>query len=189
MKKKNIIILFVVIAILGLWIWNSYNSLITENELVDNSWAQVETQYQRRLDLIPNLVNAVKGIMSQEQTVFGAIAEARTRYSGAITVNEKVKAASQMESALGRLLVIMERYPELKSVQTVRDLMTQLEGTENRVNVARMRFNDQVRLYNLKTKRFPGNIVAVLFHFSEKDYFLAAPEAKNAPVIDLDINK
>lgn len=187
--KKTTIVLLIIVIIIGAWVWTSYNQLVTSNEAVDGSWAQVETQYQRRFDLIPNLVNAVKGVMSQEQEVFGSLAEARTRYSGAVNTNEKVVAASQVESALSRLLVIMENYPDLKSANTVQDLMSQLEGTENRISVARTRFNDQVRDFNVMIKRVPRNIVANLFNFDEKNYFEVAPEAQNAPVVDLNLDK
>lgn len=174
----------VIVLILG-YGWSTYNNLVTSNENVDNQWAQVETQYQRRLDLIPNLVNSVKGIMNQEQEVFGAIADARTRYAGAITVNDKAMAASQVESAFGRLLAVMENYPQLKSAENVQTLMAQLEGTENRVSVERKRFNDMVRDFNLMTKRFPSSVIASIFGFSEKAYFESAPGAENAPVVEV----
>ena len=184
MKKTLTIILVVVVAV-ALYCWDIYNKMIIANEAVDNQWAQVETQYQRRVDLIPNLVNSVKGIMNQEQSVFGAISDARTRYAGAITVNDKALAASQVESAFGRLLAVMENYPELKSAENVQTLMAQLEGTENRVSVERKRFNDMVRNFNLMTKRFPSNVVASMFGFSEKVYFESAPGAENAPTVEL----
>ncbi len=183
---KNILIgiLVVVVLVVG-YGWMTYNSLVSTNENVDNQWAQVQTQYQRRLDLIPNLVNSVKGVMKQEQAVFGALADARTRYAGAITVNDKAIAASQVESAFGRLLAVMENYPQLKSSDTVQTLMSQLEGTENRVSVERKRFNDMVLNFNLMTKRFPSSIVAKMFGFSEKAYFESAPGAQNAPAVEL----
>ncbi|TRZ64954.1 MAG: LemA family protein [Spirochaetia bacterium] len=184
MTKKILIGVAVVIVLILGYGWLTYNNLVTTNENVDNQWAQVETQYQRRVDLIPNLVNSVKGVMSQEQTVFGAISDARTRYAGAITVNDKAMAASQVESAFGRLLAVMENYPELKSAENVQTLMAQLEGTENRVSVERKRFNDMVRNFNLMTKRFPSSVVASMFGFSEKVYFESAPGAENAPVVE-----
>lgn len=187
MKKALIIILALAIIIVA-WLWTSYNKLVTANEQVDNQWAQVEVQYQRRFDLIPNLVEAVKGAMSQEQKVFGDLAAARANYSGASTVNGKAEAATQVESALSRLLVIMENYPELKSIATVQTLMAQLEGTENRVSVERNRFNEEVKGYNLLTKRFPSNIMASVFNFSEKAYFQVAPAAAEAPKVDLQLN-
>ncbi|MFA5155298.1 MAG: LemA family protein [Patescibacteria group bacterium] len=191
MKKTSLVIIIVLVAVvlIGAWFWSSYNSLVTANEAVDNQWAQVETQYQRRFDLIPNLVAAVKGAMSQEQQVFGDLAKARENYSGAQTVNDKAAAASQVEGALGRLLVIMENYPQLKSVDTVQTLMAQLEGTENRINVERGRFNEEVKNFNVLTKRFPMNMLAGMYGFSEKTYFQAADTAATAPTVDLQLNK
>lgn len=161
----------------------TYNGLVTLNIAADTQWKQVETQYQRRFDLIPNLVESVKGIMNQEQTVFTAIADARTKYSGAVTPDEKAAAATQVESALGRLLVITENYPLLKSSDTVTALMSQLEGTENRVSVERMRFNENIQSYNLKVKRFPSSIMALIFGFGERQYFNAAPGSETAPAV------
>jgi LemA protein len=181
--KKVFIILAVVVAVLALYAWATYNKMVTANEGVDNMWAQVETQYQRRFDLIPNLVNSVKGAMGQEQKVFGDLAEARTRYAGAQTVNEKAEAATQVEGALGRLLVIMENYPQLKSVETVQTLMVQLEGTENRISVERKRFNDAARDFNVMVKRIPAKWLAAMFGFLEKAYFQAAAGSENAPAV------
>lgn len=182
MKKSTYIVIAVVVVVL-LYGWSTYNSLVTGTVGIDGQWAQVETQYQRRFDLIPNLVESVKGIMKQEVEVFSDITEARTRYSGAMTVDDKARAAGQVESALGRLLVIAENYPQLKSSDTVQTLMSQLEGTENRVAVERKRFNDAIASYNLKTKRFPSNILASLFGFNERAYLEAAAGAENAPQV------
>lgn len=182
MKKTGIIVLIVVI-VLVLYGWTSYNGFVTLNEGVNNQWSQVETQYQRRFDLIPNLVESVKGVMKQEQAVFTAIADARTRYAGATTVDAKAQAAGQVESALGRLLVITENYPQLKSSETVQTLMVQIEGTENRVSVERKRFNDVVRDYNLKTKRFPGSVFAKIFGFAPHTYFESTQGAENTPQV------
>ncbi|MFA6132158.1 MAG: LemA family protein [Patescibacteria group bacterium] len=179
--KAILIIIGILVVGAAIYSFSFYNSLITGAETVDNQWAQVETQYQRRFDLIPNLVDSVKGIMKQEQEVFGAIAEARTRYSGATTVDEKAGAATEVESALSRLLVVMENYPELKSSENVTTLMVQLEGTENRISVERGRFNDEVKSYNLLVKRFPGNLFAKLLGFSERAYFEAAEGSAAAP--------
>lgn len=187
MKKTGLIAIVAVIVIIGGWFWSSYNKLVTANEGVDNQWAQVETQYQRRFDLIPNLVNTVKGAMAQEQKVFGDLADARANYSGAQTVNEKAAAATQVEGALGRLLAIMENYPELRSIDTVQTLMAQLEGTENRISVERGRFNDSVRSFNVMIKRFPMNIMARVFGFLEKNYFEVVEAAAVAPTVDLNI--
>jgi LemA protein len=184
--KKGIIILLIVVVVLGGYIWTTYNKLITSNEGVENKWAQVETQYQRRFDLIPNLVNAVKGVMNQETEIFLGIADARTKYSGATSVNEKAAAAGQVESALGRLLVVMENYPNLKSADNVTDLMTQLEGSENRISVERKRFNDAVKGYNLMTKRIPAKWVAGMFDFEEKSYFESAEGSEEAPEVNFE---
>ncbi len=184
MKKTSIVIIAIVVLVL-LYGWSTYNRLVTGRENADNQWAQVETQYQRRFDLIPHLVESVKGIMKQEQEVFKAIADARTRYSGASSVDAKAAAATQVEGALGRLLVVMENYPQLKSAENVQTLMAQLEGTENRVSVERKRFNDMVRDFNLATKRFPSSLVASMFGFAERSYFEAAPGTEAAPKVQL----
>ena len=183
---KNLLwVVLGVVAILAVWVFSSYNGLVSSNEAVASQWAQVETQYQRRFDLIPNLVASVKGIMTQEQEIFTAIADARTKYSGATTPDQKAAAATQVESALGRLLVITENYPELKSSTNVQDLMTQLEGTENRISVERKRYNDMVQAYNLKTKQFPSSIAAMVFGFASHTYFEAAEGTEAPPAVDL----
>jgi LemA protein len=183
-RNKTLIVVLAIIALVAIWLFGSYNGFVSANENVNNSWAQVENQLQRRFDLIPNLVSTVKGITGQEQKVFGDLAEARTRYSGAGSVNEKAQYATQVESALGRLLVIAENYPQLQSSQAFRDLMVQLEGTENRISVERMRYNDTVKNFNLKVKTLPSNIVAKIFGFDEKAYFEIKEEAKNAPKVE-----
>ncbi len=182
MKKTGWIILGILVFI-GFWAAGAYNRLISANESVDTQWAQVQTSYQRRFDLIPNLVETVKGISEQEQEVFGMIAEARTRYSGATTVDEQVDATNQMETALGRLLVVMENYPELKSSESYQTLMAQLEGTENRINVERSRYNDVVKTYNLSIKRLPTSLIAGLMGFSEREYYEADAAAQQAPAV------
>ncbi len=189
MTKKVWLIIIALIVILGAWFWTSYNRLVLANETVDSAWQQVETQYQRRFDLIPNLVAAVKGAMGQEQQVFGDLAKARENYSGAQSVSDKAAAAGQVEGAFGRLLAIMENYPQLKSIDTVQTLMAQLEGTENRISVERSRFNDEVKNFNVLTKRFPMNVLANLYNFSDKNYFAAVSGAAEAPQVDLEINK
>ncbi len=183
--KKSWLIIVGIVLFLGLSLVGFYNSLVTKTQAVDNQWAQVETQYQRRFDLIPNLVKSVEGIMSQEQEVFGQIAEARTRYSGATTVEEKAQAATQVESALGRLLVVMENYPQLLSSANVSQLMDELAGTENRIAVERRRFNDLVRDYNVTIKKFPANLVAGVFGFDARSYFEAAEGAEEAPEVEI----
>jgi LemA protein len=182
--KIVLIALVAIMLIIGGFLLSSYNGLVTASEAVDNQWAQVETQYQRRFDLIPNLVESVKGVMTQEQKVFGDIADARTRYAGAGTPSDKAEAATEVEGALSRLLVIMENYPQLKSSDTVETLMAQLEGTENRVSVERQRYNDAVKEYNLKTKRIPGMWIAGMFGFEEKSYFEAVSGSEAAPAVN-----
>ena len=135
--KKVLISIGVIVVLVLIYGFSTYNSLVTLNVASDAQWKQVETQYQRRFDLIPNLVESTKGVMKQEQAVFTAIADARTHYAGATTPDQKAVAASQVESALGRLLVITENYPQLKSSDAVQALMVSLEGTENRVSVER----------------------------------------------------
>lgn len=184
MKNKTLWIVGAVVAVLIFFVWTSYNGFVVKNEAVDGQWAQVETQYQRRFDLIPNLVGSVQGAMKQETAVFSAIADARTKYGSAKSVDEKVAAASGVESAFSRLLVVMENYPQLKSIETVQTLMVQLEGTENRVSVERGRFNDAVKDLNMSTKRFPGNVVAGMFGFKERAYFEAAKGAETAPKVN-----
>lgn len=183
MKNKTWLIVGAVVLLVVIYFFGTYNSFVNGREAINGQWAQVESQYQRRLDLIPNLVNAVKGAMKQEQAVFDTLAEARTKYGSAATVDEKAAAATQVESALGRLLVVMENYPQLKSIDAVQTLMTQLEGTENRVSVERMRFNQYVQSFNAMVQRFPSNIVAGIFGFATRTYFQAQPGAENAPSV------
>ena len=184
--KKGVIIVIAVLVLLVIWGFSGYNGLVILNENADAQWAKVETQYQRRFDLIPNLVNATKAVLTQEQTVFGDIAEARSHYANASNPDDKAAAASEVESTLARLLVIVENYPQLQSASTVRDLMTQLEGTENRVSVERTRFNDTIRDYNTTIKRFPRNILAALTGFGERNYFEAASGSENAPGVNFE---
>ncbi|MEK7496790.1 MAG: LemA family protein [Patescibacteria group bacterium] len=183
MKKSSWIIL-IVAALILLYGLSMYNRLVSGQEGVTNQWSQVETQYQRRFDLIPNLVESVKGVMKQEKEIFTALADARTKYGSAVTPEQRVSGANQVESALSRLLVIMENYPQLKSADTVQTLMSQLEGTENRVSVERKRYNDTVRDYNLLTKRFPSNLFAKMFSFDAKTYFEATQGSENAPKVE-----
>lgn len=186
MKKSSIITIVIaaIVVIVGLYAWTTYNGLVTAKVAADTQWKQVETDYQRRFDLIPGLVNSVKGSMKQEQQVFNAIAEARTRYSGATTPDAQAAAASQVESAVGRLLVITENYPQLKSSDAVQSLMIDFTGSENRISVERARFNKAIQAYNLKVMRFPSSIFASMFGFSERQYFSAVVGAEIVPVIN-----
>lgn len=183
-KKVLLSVLAIVILVVA-YIWTSYNGLVSTKEAATAQWQQVETQYQRRLDLIPNLVASVQGIMKQEQTVFTALADARANYAGAQTVNDKAVAAGQVESALGRLLAVVENYPTLTSSDTVQSLMTELEGTENRVSVERQRYNDDVQTYEVAIKRFPRSVIASMFGFSDMEYFQADQGAAQAPKVQL----
>lgn len=183
MSKKILIGVIAIVVVLCAYVFTTYNSLVKLSIDTDTQWKQVEVGYQRRFDLIPNLVESVKGIMKQETSVFTAIADARTKYAGASTPDAKAQAAGQVESALGRLLVITENYPQLKSSDTVQTLMSQLEGTENRISVERSRFNESARLYNLKVKQVPSSIIASMFGFEEKAYFEAIAGSEVAPKV------
>ena len=187
--KKSTIIILVVLALVVVWGFSSYNTLVKSREAYTAQWSQVENQYQRRYDLIPNLVNAIKGSIKQELAVFGEIADARTRYAGvaantSATQGERVEATSQVESALGRLLVITENYPELKSSNLVQDLLVQLEGTENRVAVERQKYNEFIRDYNLRAQRIPGVLFAKLFGFDVQPYFESVEGSNVAPTVE-----
>lgn len=169
-----------VAVILVLWVFGGYNGLVTERQNVDTAWNNVETQYQRRFDLVPNLVNTVKGAANFEQSTLTQITEARTSWQNASSREEQVAAAS----ALDRLIVTVEAYPQLQGTQAFRDLMTQLEGTENRISVARRDYNEAVRDYNLTVKRFPGAILAAMFGYDAEPGFESAPGSENAPSVD-----
>lgn len=184
--QKNLwwIILIVVVVLIISWGISKYNSFVVVNEGITSQWSQVENQYQRRFDLIPNIVNTVKGVAGQEQKVFGDIADARTRYSGATTVDEKAQAATQVESSLGRLLVIAENYPVLQSSQAYRDLIVSLEGTENRISVERMKYNEMVKALNAGVKVFPSSIIAGIFGVGERVYFEVPKENQVVPTVD-----
>lgn len=178
-----------VLIVLALWIMGTYNSMVGYNENAKTAQANIEVQYQRRFDLIPNLVGAVQGAMKQEQTVFKDLADARTRYSGAATGSpDKVAAMNSVESSLSRLLVIMENYPTLKSIDTVTSLMDQLEGTENRISQYRNDYNEVVNQLNKKVQYFPGNMVAKMFGFVERARFEATKEAATTvPKVELNV--
>jgi LemA protein len=184
---KVLIAVLVVLGIVALWLSGSYNGLVQANEGVKAQWSQVEVSYQRRFDLIPNLVNTTKGFAKQEKEVIGAIAEARTRYNGAGSINGKVQAANQFESALGRLMVVVENYPTLRSSDLFRSLMVELEGTENRISIERKRYNEFARDFNIKVRSFPTNIIAGFLGFKPAELFtVSTAEAKNAPKVDFE---
>jgi LemA protein len=175
---------FLVVAfIIGSMCVGAYNRMVTEREAVDKAWAQVENGLQRRADLIPNLVETVKGYAAHEKEVFENVAAARARLAGATTPQEAENANAGLTSALGRLLAIAENYPQLKANENFIRLQDELAGSENRIATERMRYNEAVRSYNTLIKRFPGNIVAGIFNFGQKDYFEAAPGSKEAPKV------
>jgi len=183
-----------VVALLVFFGISKYNSLVEEQQQVNQSWAQVENQYQRRADLIPNLVNTVKGAADFEQQTLTDVIEARSKASSiqvsADDLNNPQKvqqfqqAQQQLSGALSRLLVTVEKYPELKANQNFRDLQTQLEGTENRISTERQRFNESVQSYNTMVQRFPNNVFAGLFGFDQKTYFEADEGASEAPEVN-----
>ena len=162
----------------------SYNRFVTEEEAVKAQWAQVENQLQRRNDLIPNLVETTKGFAQQERDVFQAIADSRAKLAGAQTTEQKIQAANEQSSALARLLVVVENYPQLRSSETFARLMDELSGTENRIAVERMRYNERVQQYNTSRRRFPANITAAVFSFDDYPLFTAPESAKVAPKVD-----
>lgn len=184
------------VAVLVIYGINVNNSLVNKEEVVDQAWAQVENQYQRRSDLIPNLVNTVKGAADFEQETLTQVVEARSKASSvqvsADDLNDPQKlqqfqqAQAQLSGALSRLLVTVERYPELRANQNFRDLQVQLEGTENRIATERKRYNDAVRDYNTSIRRFPGNLFAGLLGFDAKAYFEAEEGAEQAPEVNFD---
>lgn len=162
----------------------SYNRFVTEEEAVKAQWAQVENQLQRRNDLIPNLVESTKGFADQERDVFGAIAESRARLAGAQTPEQTIQAANEQSAALARLLVVVENYPQLRSSETFARLMDELAGTENRIAVERMRYNERVQQYNTSRRQFPSNITASIFGFDAYPLFEAPESAKVVPKVD-----
>lgn len=192
MKNKTLWIVIGIVAIVVIWCIASYNGLVNKQEGVATEWANVETQYQRRADLIPNLVNTVKGYAEHEKSTFEQVTEARTR---ATSINidvegltpeamaEYLKAQNEVGSALGRLIAVAESYPDLKANQNFLELQSQLEGTENRIGVARKSYNEAARSYNQAIRRFPTNIVAGIFGFDRKPLFEAQEGAATAPVV------
>ena len=174
--KKSIIIILAVVAILVIWAISVYNGLVTIDENVSGQWANVETQYQRRADLIPNLVNTVKGYATHEKETLEGVVAARSQ-----ATQIKVDAA---DLTLGKLLAITENYPDLKANQNFLELQAQLEGTENRINVARKNFNDAAQAYNTNIRRFPKNIFAGMFGFDKKAYFEAEEGSEKAPKVE-----
>jgi LemA protein len=182
--KQILIALAIIAAIAAIGVMGLYNGMVSKHEAITAKWAQVENQLQRRADLIPNLVNSVKGYASHERTVFEEVTKARSQWANASGIDDKVKAASGMDSAIARLLVVAENYPELKADQTFLRLMDELSGTENRIAVERMRYNEAVRDFNVTVRMFPGNVVAGIFGYKPAtEYFKAEERAKAVPEV------
>ena len=181
-----VIILILAIIVVSV-IFGGRNTMIKKEETVDNAWAQVQNVYQRRLDLVPNLAESTKAYMQLEKDIFDAIASARAGIQQAQNPNELETVNREINSFIRDIKVVVEDTPELKASEVVRDLMSQLEGTENRVTVERMRYNESVRDYNTYIRLFPNNFVAGLFGFSPRDFFEAEPGAETAPSIDLSL--
>jgi LemA protein len=181
MRVASLAVLVVVAAALG---GCSYNRFTTQEEAIKAAWAEVQNQLQRRSDLIPNLVETVKGFASHEEGIYKDIADARSRLLAAKTPEETIQAANQQTSALGRLLAVVENYPNLKANEQFNRLMDELAGTENRLSVARMRYNERIQEYNAATRRFPGNVTAKMFGFKQYPYFEAPPSATAVPKVD-----
>ena len=192
-KNMGLIIVIAVVAIIVMWGIGGYNSLVSMDENVNNKWANVETQYQRRSDLIPNLVNTVKGYATHEKSTLEAVLQARSQATqvridpanctpGQLAAYQK--AQGDVTTALGKLLAITENYPQLKANENFLELQSQLEGTENRINVARKDFNDTAKEYNVAIRRFPKSILASMFGFEKHNYFEAEAGAEKAPKVE-----
>lgn len=185
--KRGLIIALVIIGIIIIgtygFLKGTYNNFVAKDEAVKNAWAQVENQLQRRYDLIPNLVETVKGYAKQEREVLIEVTNARARVGGASSVPDKISANNQLSGALSRLLVVVERYPDLKSNQNFLRLQDELAGTENRIAVERKRYNDAVQTYNVAIRTFPANLFANMFGFGKAAFFEAPASAKVAPQV------
>ena len=196
-SKGLIALIIVIVCVLGVFSFykNTYNSLVSLEEDVSASWAEVQNQYQRRLDLIPNLVSTVKGYAKHESDVFTQVSEARSKAGGQINISDEVlndpeafaryqQIQDNLGASLQRLLMVTEQYPELKADQNFLALQDQLEGTENRITVARNRFNDTAKKYNKTIRQFPASIIANMSGFKTRPYFTASAEAQSAPKVE-----
>lgn len=181
--NKSIWIVLGIIAAIAIWLVSGYNGIVGMDETVNSKWAQVETQLQRRADLIPNVVNTVKGYATHEEKVFGDIANARAKLGGAKTVGETAAANEELSSALSRLLVVVENYPNLKADANFRALQDELAGTENRIAVARKDYNTSVEEFNKKIRTFPTSLYASIFGFHSREYFKVEEGAKQVPKV------
>ncbi|MBE6066403.1 MAG: LemA family protein [Clostridium lundense] len=186
---RTVLIVLAVILVLVVPVISSYNKMVTLDQNVKKAESNIDTQLKRRSDLIPNLVETVKGYATQEKEIFTDIANARAKLGGAQSVGEKANADSELSGALGRLLVVVEQYPQLKSNENFRDLTTNLEGTENRINIARQDYNEAVDVYNTSTRKFPASIVASIFRFEQREYYKADEGSKEVPKVDFNIGQ
>lgn len=195
MKRNTISIVAIlgVVLIIIIWLVSAYNGLVQKDEACSQQWSKVESQYQRRLDLIPNLVNTVKGYASHEKETFTEVIQARNQAASAKvdpnnltqeSLDKYQQTQTQLKSSLDRLMVVVERYPDLKANQNFLELQSQLEGTENRIAVERQRFADVVKVFNSKIRRFPTNLIAGMFSFERKAYFAAETGAETAPKVE-----
>ena len=185
-QKKLLIIAAIVVLVILIpysYLKGTYNSLVTMDEGVKAAWAQVENQLQRRYDLIPNLVQTVKGYAAHEKEVFLKVTEARSKVGGATTINDKIAANNGLTAALSRLLLVVERYPDLKANTNFIRLQDELAGTENRIAVERRRYNETVKVYNIKIRRFPTNLLAGMFGFEKASFFEVPKERQEAPKV------
>jgi len=181
---KAVIAIIVIAVIIGFPVITTYNKLVSLDQKVKSAQSNIETLLERRSALIPNLVETVRGYAAQEKDILTELANARTKLAGSVTLTDKANADSQLSSALSRLLVVVEKYPDLKSSQSFRDLTVSLEGTENRIAIARQDYNKTVDNYNTAIKRFPSSVVASLFRFDEKTYFRASVISKEVPKVE-----
>lgn len=187
--KKSTIVLIVILAVVAIAAFSmigSYNGLAASREAVDSAWAGIETQLQRRTDLIPNLVETVKGYAAHEEEILTSLADARAKLAGASTPDEMAAADGELSSAISRLLVVVENYPDLKADQNFIALQDELAGTENRIAVARGDYNAAAETYNAKIRVFPTNVLAGMFGFERVEYFKAAEGASTPPVVSFD---
>ena len=180
----TLLIVLAVVVLLAIAVAVSYNRFVRQRNLVQESWRQIDVELKRRHDLIPNLVETVKGYATHEESVFKEIADARSRLLAAKSPEETIAAANQQTSALGRLLAVIENYPNLKANEQFNRLMDELSGTENRLATARMRYNERIQEYNTTRRKFPSNMTAKIFGFKEYPYFEAPPSALAAPKVD-----
>lgn len=188
MKKSTIILISViaVIAIIVIFLIGSYNGLVKKSEAIDTNLSNLDVMLQRRTDLVPNLVSTVKGYTDHETEIVNSITDAREKLVNAKSVEDKSKANDELTSSLNALMVVVENYPDLKSSENFINLADELSGTENRIAVARKDYNDSVKEYNLKVKSFPGNIIAGMFGFEQKEYFEATDASREVPNVNFD---